>query len=142
MRLVIGQDGVAIGLPVAGADSRPVDIAAARAAHAKSTIPQISPSLAKHQMSSISTRPLPEGPASAEPQVAAGQQGVQGMHPQTPSGQLGNPGGLRRAEYPGERLSTVSSLSPPPASKRSLQDYIPGLVPHGETAVTLALLLT
>ena len=142
MRFGMRQDGVAIGVPVASAVSRPVDTAAARVAHAECRIPQISKSLARRQRSGLFPRSLPEGPASAEPQGAAGQQGVQGMCTETPSVQLEMPGCLRRAEHPGEMLSTVSSLSPPPANKRPLHDSIPGLIPHGDTAETWALLLT
>ena len=132
----IGQDGVALGVPVTGADSRPMDIAAARVAHAECSVPQSSAPDAGRQLVGIIARPLPEVPASAEAQATAGQQGGHGMYPRTPSGQLGNSVGLRRPEQrPGARLSAVSSLSPPPASKRSLHDFIPGLIPHGENAL-------
>ncbi len=142
IRMGIGQNGLAIGVPVTGVDSRPVDIAAARVAHAECSIPKISNSDARRQLGGALARPLPDGSASAEHPVGGGQQGVHGMYPRTPSGQLGNPGGLRRPEQrPGARLSTVSSLSPPPASMRSLHDHIPGRIPHGEPVVHFTLLL-
>ena len=128
----IGRDGIAIGVPVTGVDSRPVDINAARVAHAACNAAHVSKSLARRQLPGIFARPLADGPAPAEAQMAAGQQGMHGIHLRTPSGQLGCPGGLQRPEHPCERLSTVSRLSPPCASKRRLHDFIPGFIPHGE----------
>ena len=135
----IGRDGIAIGVPVIGADSRPVDNNAARVAHAACDAGHVSKALARRQLAGIFARPPADGPAPAKAQMATGQLGMHALHPRTPSGQLGLPGSLCRPERPCERLCTVRSLSPSRASWRSLHDFIPGLIPHGESALHFTL---